>query len=429
MLTNSKTNNHLRTPRAMSVALGLSILLTSLGGCGGDDKSTNTSDGGAESIKVGLLTTLTGALGREGLTYRATVEMAATEVNAAGGVLGRPIELVIADTQTDPAAAVVAAQSLVDQGVVAIVGPVISSSTLDVAASVAIPQQVPIIANASTSPAISDLDDGGMVWRTALSDAFKGSVVARFAFEQGRRRAAILHIDNSFGHSMADEFSTAFTALGGEVIVKTYYPELSADEIRDFDYRPIVEEVLLDKPDLLYMIGFTEDGIKIVIAADTQLTDDYEPLFITELSSNESALNEIGTYEGLVGIVQEGATSPRQQAFIDRYRNRYDSDPDQFADTVYDAFYLLTLAIEQGGSTEAAAIAAQLQSVSSGGTVVEGGAFAAALEQIHAGTDIDYEGASGSIDFDSRGDVSSGTFRVWKIEDGAYVDVETITIP
>ncbi|MFT5090438.1 MAG: branched-chain amino acid transport system substrate-binding protein, partial [Planctomycetota bacterium] len=252
MIKEQKMDNLLNKARVIRLAAGLSMLLTSLGACGSDDKSTNTADNGAEPIKIGLLTTLTGALARQGQTYRATTEMARDEINEAGGVLGRPIELVIADTQTDPTAAVVAAQRLVDQGVVAIAGPVISSSTLEVAASVAIPQQVPIIANAATSPAISSIDDGGMVWRTALSDAFKGSIVARFAFEQGRRRAAVLHVDNSFGHGMAGEFSAAFTALGGEVIVRTYYPELSADEIRDFDYRPIVEEVLSDKPDLLY---------------------------------------------------------------------------------------------------------------------------------------------------------------------------------
>lgn len=429
MLKQRKINYNRRHARAISWIGCLSISLLCLGCGGGDDKSANAPDNGVEPIKIGLLSTLTGALGRQGQTYRATIEMAVSEINAAGGVLDRPIELLIADTQTDPAAAVVAAQTLVDQGVVAIVGPVISSSTLEVAANIAIPRQIPIIANASTSPAISHIDDGGMVWRTALSDAFKGNVVARYAFEQGPRSAAILHVDNSFGHGMADEFSAAFTALGGEVIARAYYPELSANDIQGFDYRPFVEEVLADKPDLLYTITFSEDGVKIIIAANTWKTDDYAPLIITEISSSESILSDIGTYEGLVGIEQENIASARQQAFVERYRARYDSDPDQFADTAYDGLYLLALAIEQAGSTAGEAIAAHLQSVSSGGEIVESGAFAAARARIRAGADINYEGASGAIDFDSRGDVSSGTFRVWVIKDGDFVDVEAITVP
>jgi len=101
----------------------------------------------------------------------------------------------------------------------------------------------------------------------------------------------------------------------------------------------------------------------------------------------------------------------------------------QFADGLYDAIYLLALAMEQGGSTDAAVITANLQSVSRGGAAVNVADFSRARSLIGNGTDIDYEGASGAIGFDSNGDVTSGTFRVWKIENAAFADVTTITFP
>ena len=90
---------------------------------------------------------------------------------------------------------------------------------------------------------------------------------------------------------------------------------------------------------------------------------------------------------------------------------------------------MLALAIEQGGSTDADVIVSQLRDVSLSGAAVNVADFARAKTLIDNDLDIDYEGASGSIDFDAHGDVTSGTFRVWQVQNAAFADVITITFP
>jgi branched-chain amino acid transport system substrate-binding protein len=406
----------------------LPLIVTLLFGCGGDSSSTAPTND-AEPIRIGQLTTLTGALAQLGTSWRATAEMAVAEINAAGGVLGRPLELVIADTETDPAAAVVGARSLLARGVVGIVGPQISSATLRVAREVTVAGKVPIISPSSTAAEISTLEDDDMVWRTAASDIFKGKIVAKYAYDTGSRRAAIIFIDNSFGRGLSDEFISTFEGLGGEVINRINYPELDGDAIGEYDYRPHTEAVMSGEPDLVYVISLTEDGVKIMISADAAVSDTYRPRFMSELAPSTDLLALVSIYEGLSGLEQRSPTTANRALFVSNFVSRYDLEPEQFADGIYDAIYLLALAMEQAGSTEAEAITGALRSVSSSGAAINVADFARAKALIASGTDIDYEGASGSIDFDANGDVASGTFRVWTVENAAFVDVTTITFP
>ena len=417
----------MRWTNALRCNIALSSLLA-FSSCGGDDKSTG-ADMDTAPVKIGLLTTLSGALSRWAPSHRATAQMALSEINDAGGVLGRKVELVVADSGTDPDQAVLSARALIDQGVAVILGPVISSATLKVAREVAIAQDIPLISPTSTSSEISALEDNNLVWRTAASDLVKAKVAAEVAFDSGARRAGIIFIDNSFGIGLADEFTTQFVSLGGEVINLIAYPELSGNEIENYDYRAHVNLVMNNEPDLVYLISFADDGDKIAIAADGLVSADYRPQFLVELPPSVESLSQIGIYEGLLGIEQQAPASANHRLFLSNYIAQYDSEPVLFADALYDAFYLAALAIQQAGSTEGSKIAAQLHGVSTAGTPVNVDEYARALELLDQGIDIDYEGASGSIEFDTRGDVSTATYRVWRVENGAFVDVKTVSFP
>ncbi|MBT4099015.1 MAG: ABC transporter substrate-binding protein [Gemmatimonadetes bacterium] len=403
----------------------LGLLIAS---CGGDSGSTGPKTD-ETPILIGQLTTLTGALDRLGGSWRATATLAVDEINAGGGVLGRPLQLVVADSETDPDAAVAGAQSLVAQGVVAIVGPQISSAALRVAREVTIAANIPIISPSATAAEITGLEDNHLVWRTAASDILKGRIVADYAYEIGARRAGVIFVDNSFGRGLSEEFIDAFESLGGEVLNRVNYPELDGDAIETYDYRPHAEAVAAGEPDLIYVIAFGADGVKIMISSDGLVTDEYRPQFLSELAPSADLLPLVAIYEGLLGLEQQSPTTVSRSSFVSNYQDRYGGEPVQFADGLYDAIYLLALAMEQGGSTDAAVITANLQSVSRGGAAVNVADFSRARSLIGNGTDIDYEGASGAIGFDSNGDVTSGTFRVWKIENAAFADVTTITFP
>ena len=416
--------------RAKTISVLTSLLLLSLISCGGGDSDNNPANGGDEpTIRIGLLTSLTGALERLGPSHRAAAEMATREINAAGGILGRQIELVIADSETDPVASGQNAQTLIAKGVAAIVGPGISSATLKVANEITIPQEILLVSHGATSAAITSLDDNDLVWRTAASDNIKAKIAAGVAFDLGAQKVGVIFIDNSFGRGLAEEFATQYAALGGEVVNNIAYPELTGDEISSYDYRIHVDLVMDGEPDLIYMITFADDGSKIAIAADARVSDAYRPLFLAELPPSTGSLAEIGIYDGLYGVEQESPDSPNHAQFAREFRAQFDSDPDLFADSIYDALYLIALAIEQAGSAESPAIAAELRAISAGGTQINVGEIARGLELIRQNADIDYEGASGSINFDANGDVASATYRVWKVENGAFVNLETITFP
>jgi branched-chain amino acid transport system substrate-binding protein len=397
-------------------------------GCGDDSASTAPASD-VQAIRVGQLTTLSGALARNGESWLATAKMAVAEINAAGGVLGRPFELVVADTETDPDAAVAGARTLVAEGVVAIVGPQISSSTLRVAQEITIPANIPIISPSATSAEITGLEDRELVWRTAASDLLKGRIVAEYAYDADYRRAGIMFVDNSFGRGLMEEFVATFEALGGEVVNRVNYPELDGDAIETYDYRPHAVAAMADEPDLVYLIAFGNDGVKVMINAESIVSETYRPKFITEMAPTTDLLPLVAIYEGLQGLEQRSPTTANRALFAANYTDRFGDVPGQYADGVYDAIYLLALAMQEGGQADAATIRDHMREVSRSGAAVNVDDFTRASSLIDENIDIDYEGASGSIDFDENGDVTSGTFRVWEVQNASFVDVSTITFP
>lgn len=413
------------------LSIGLAILLMACGS--GNDKKLATAPADAENtVRIGLLFPMSGPWVK-GPAWRNAAEMAAAEINASGGVLGRPIELLIADTQTVPEVAATQAQFLIDQQVTAIVGAAASSSTILSASTTTIPSGVLLVSPASTSPALTALDDQDLVWRTVASDLFQGRVAAQWAYEEGARTAGILFVDNVYGQGLSAAFTAEFERLGGSVENPVDYPELSSDDINDFSYESRVDSVFSGKPDLVYLITYDQDGAKITVSAANYITDSYRPIFLgcdgnqSQAFADNSAPNVIEGMVGTLPIAPEGSDTYR--AFADEYSKLYGVAPESFSESTYDAIYLIALAATQAGSTAARAMAAEMRAVSAGGTPVSYRDYATALSLIAAGEDIDYVGAAGAVDFDINGDVESGTYRIWRVENGAFVTLETVAFP
>jgi branched-chain amino acid transport system substrate-binding protein len=419
----------------ISKARCILLCLLLLTGCGSGDGDSNGA-GPAEqepTIKIGLLTELAGLWEQFGLPWELAAKMAIEEINAGGGVLDRDLELISLHAEPDVAAMKENAQTLIDRGAVAIVGPAFSEIFPAVANEVALPQGMLLITPSVTSPTLSKLDDDGLVWRTAPSDALLGKVASRYARETlGRQTAGILVLDNAYGQGLAETFSAEFTAQGGQVLTQVPYPNLSSEEVAAYDYREHIEELVGGEPDLLFLTAREEQIAKITIALKNHLGDSYKPALLT--SANRSgdwlANADPSVVEGMRGIVPiPSQDSPGYRTFSTRFKEKYQVDPVQFADGVYDAFYLLALAMEQADSAIPGDIAAQLQSVSAGGTKVGVGEYSRARQLIGQPADIDYDGASGAIDFESNGDVPNGSYSIWEISSGQFADIESITFP
>src|SRR5690606_8404318 len=183
-------------------------------------------------VKVGALMGFTGPI--ESLTVGIIrgAEIAVEEINAAGGVAGgNMVELVNADTTcVDASAASASADRLVNaEKVAAIVGALCSGATIAAANSAAIPNNVVMISPASTSPAVTSLDDNDLVFRTAPSDARQGEVLADVLRERGVERVAVTYVNNDYGKGFNDAFSAAFAAVGGTVTGNQAHEDGKAD--------------------------------------------------------------------------------------------------------------------------------------------------------------------------------------------------------
>jgi ABC-type branched-subunit amino acid transport system substrate-binding protein len=213
----------------------------------------------AEPIKIGTLLDYTGALEAYGKPVQNGTVLAAEQLNKVGGPLGRMIELVHRDSQTNPTAAIDAAKKLVEvDKVVAIVGSLGSGVSMAVATSVTVPSGIVQISPASTSPQITDLDDKGLVFRTCPSDALQGKVSGRLAKDLGLQTVATLYVNNPYGAGLSKNFAQAFREKGGKVPATVAYEEGKPS------YRGEVEQALREKPDALAMFSYPENGVTLM---------------------------------------------------------------------------------------------------------------------------------------------------------------------
>ena len=379
----------------------------------------------APPLKIGQLNTFTGTLSYFGEVHRKAAALAVDHVNLAGDVLGiAPMTIVARDTQTTPLVGVDAARALVDiDKVTAIVGALSSGVTIASAEAVTIPNRILQISAASTSPAITVLDDDDFLFRTTVSDAAQGVVLARLALELGYSSASALYINNAYGQGLAEQFKTTFEEEGGTVLAlvphedvqPTYASELSLATDGD--------------PDVLVAISYPGHAEVYLREA---LEGGYIDTFLFCDGTKSDEMNETvgwdnleGTYGTSAGVA--GVTAERQ-AFMEAYVSAFavELPPEPYIDTTYDAVVLIALAAEKAGTTtDSAAIRDALRDVANPpGEIVGPGVdgIKRALELIREGKDINYEGAGGSQDFDDNGDVFT-TIEIWKIEGGAIVSV------
>ena len=371
-------------------------------------------------IKIGLIVPLTGDLGAFGEGMVNGARLAIEEINAEGGVLGQALRLAIGDTQTKPQAGVDTAQKLVAiEGVSVLLGAQSSGVTIPVALSVSKVQKVLQISAASTSPTITTLDDGDFLFRTVPSDLYQGLALAEVVHETGYRNLAILYVNNDYGDGLARSFEQAFAALGGATSVALAY------EPGNPSYRGELAAAARGGGEALLLIGYPEYGITILRQA---LEEGYFQKFVfPDGMKSPVIIEQIGHYlEGAIGTNPAPlAEAAPVQHFRRSYEERYGEPPAApFIDGVYDALYLVALAMERAKSADRVAIRDALRAVAGPpGIKVRPGEWAEAKALIAEGREVDYVGAAGDHDFDAAGDVA-GTFAFWRIEDGAFVTIK-----
>lgn len=380
---------------------------------------------GADTIKIGALMSLTGALAPYGPPIADGAKLAVKQINAAGGVLGKQLELVIRDTGTSPDIGRDAASKLVElDHVQAIVGALSSGVTI-AASSVTIPAEVVLISPASSSPAIPALDDNDYVFRTVVSDAVQGVVMGRLAIMLNYSKVSVIYVNNAYGKGLADVFTKTFKSLGGTVPASVPYEENKAS------YRGEVEKVTTGNPDAIFMVSYPVDGNKQIVEA---VEAGYQGKFLfSDGMKGEgvapgpacASADKPGPIEGAYGTIASAGFHTDQ--FDKDYATAFGPSTVPYNYQAYDAVMLIALAMERAGATNGQAIRDNLRAVANGpGEKIYYNEWAKAVALLKAGKEVNYEGVSGVVDFKDNGDVAGG-ITIWKIDKCQVVPVFTVS--
>ncbi|TAM86362.1 amino acid ABC transporter substrate-binding protein [bacterium] len=366
-------------------------------------------------IPVGTLMPLTGAGGLFGQNMLKAVRAAVGQINAAGGPLGRKIRLYEEDDQTDPDAAVRAAKKLIEVNkVVAVIGTWASGVTLAVAPVC----QASRVVEMSTSGAskITTVQKQGYVYRTEPDDTLFGRAYAEFALERGWKRMAVLGLNVPFTATTVGSFRRAFEARGGTVLSFDTYNQSQTT------FRSETLKASQGNPDCILISGYEPDVTGILRSAYENGL--HEKFLVPGFSVSETLIKNAGpAAEGLL-LVQEGVSegSPSYRRVASALGG---SEYYSFAAQAWDQIQLVALAIEAAKSARGDAINRMLRAVS-GPPGARVSSFAEAAPLLRRGRKVNYEGASGSIDFDADGNITTANFRVAEVRDGKIAPVQLV---
>ena len=367
-----------------------------------------------ETVRIGVLTPLTGGGATYGTGMSRAYALVADEINKAGGISGRKIQLFTEDDQTNPDAGVRGARKLVDVNKVhALMGTWSSAVTLAVA-PIAVAANIPLFC-VSSSPAISGLKDNDLVYRTAYRQDVISGVYALAAQKIGAKTAGMMILNNPYGIGLRDSFPDKFGKVGGRIAGQATY------NANQPSYRSEIQAALGSKPDVVLFGGYTPDGIQV-----------FREWFQLGLGGtwmgpgfalDQKFIQGVGAQVAEGTVVVEGAPNSASSAYKNLnqlYRAAHGEDAEYFAAMAYDHLMVVALAILAAkGDSSGDAIKANLRVVANApGKVV--GTWAEAEPLVRKGEKVNYEGASSAVDFDEAGDTKSD-FGLYRIKGGKWV--------
>ncbi|MBN9335705.1 ABC transporter substrate-binding protein [Devosia sp.] len=345
----------------------------------------------------------------------AGAQLVVKQINEQGGILGGELKLISADGACDATAAAAAADKLINtDNVTAIVGALCTGETIGAFNGSGLSGNVVFVSPASSAPALTTLVDNDLVFRTTPSDALQGEKMADLLLAKGVKDIAITYVNNDYGKGFADALSTAFTAGGGTVAANLAHEEGKAD------YRAELGNLVASQN--LVILAYANASGNTVLRQAVESGN-----FTTYVGGDgmvgDDLLNGIDA-SAVEGLIATRAGAPTGEA-VDIY-NAFTGEGftanATYAPQAYDAAFLLALAIEKNGSASREGLSAALRDVASApGEKILPGEWKKAVELIKAGTDIDYEGAGGPLDFDAAGDVD-GIIVELAVEGGKFVE-------
>lgn len=360
-------------------------------------------------IVLATLVPMTGGGGAYGPVMHKAAQMVVAEVNAAGGVLGRRIELVNEDDQTNPEAGVRAARKLIDvDKAIAILGTWASSVTSAVAPMCW--ESRTFLATVSGADSITQLPHQGYLVRTQPTTTLQGRKFGEYALELGAKKTFYLGPQTPFAQSMVDNIAAAVKKGGGDAASVIY-------EDKKTSYRTEVDQALKANPDLIFLGGYVPDTTVL-------LRDLYRSGFKGKMVGFSYGVNQklieavpVEVVENVYTIAPSPASTSNAYKRLAQMLKTDNLDP--YTCQVYDQVNLILMAIARAGQANGTAIRDTIRQVSQAGAgarVVDNALDG--LKAIAAKAAVNYDGASGPCQFTERGDITDSRFRYEQIRAG-----------
>jgi branched-chain amino acid transport system substrate-binding protein len=365
---------------------GLAVL--SLSGC---QKSAT------DQIVVGEVASMTGKEATFGISSHEGTVLAIEETNAAGGVLGKKIKLIMEDNQSKAGESANAVNKLIAKdGAVAILGEVASSRSLE-AAPICQQNQVPQISPSSTNPKVTETGD--FIFRVCFIDPFQGTVMANFAHKtlKAQKVAVFTDVKSDYSKGLARFFKEGFAKTGGQLVAELDYNG------GDKDFKGQLTAIKAANPEGVFVPGYYTDVALICIQArEVGLNvpffggDGWESEKLTEIGKEAVEGHYFSTH------YSPDAGGPKAKAFVDAYKKRFSSKaPDAMAALGYDSAMILFDAMRRADSTEGPKVRDALASTK------------------------DYDAVTGKITINQQRDADKSAV-ILQVKDGKFAYVETI---
>jgi ABC-type branched-subunit amino acid transport system substrate-binding protein len=399
------------------IALIFIISIIAFSGCVENDDQAKTD------VKIGTLLSITGDLAPYGGPMQDAVKLAIEEVNENGGLLGSHVTLINEDSQTSEIAAVDGANKLVKiNKVPAIIGAAGSSISLSFI-EITTKNHVVQISPSNTAPDFTTYADNDFYFRTCPSDALQGKAMAILAMDENYTTASTLVLNNAYGVGFEKVFIEEFESMGGKVLDRIKYdPQATI-------FNSEIEQASKNNPDVIILISYPETGSLILKAAyEKGVMDDTEWL-LSEGLKDEGLAESVGKdaqgnyiIAGFKGTAPDPTvTGPAYQTFNNAYMAKYGTDSTTFTANAYDAAAVIALAIEKAGSVDGTAIRDNIRVVANP-PGVEVTDIGKGLMLIREGKEINYQGASGDINFDDNGDITTAYYAKWQVAENGSVE-------
>ncbi len=393
---------------------------------------------GQEGIKVGTLLAHSGPLKDFGYMVQNAVVLAGTQISSAG----LEITYAHADSKTSPAAAVRAAKKLVhNDKVIAMIGAQSSAVSMAVAETITIPNKIVLISPASTASLLTSLPidkENDFLFRTCPSDTLQGVVLGKLASGL-YGTASIMYINNPYGQGLANQFKKSFELRGGTVLAMVPHSE-SVSKSYTSEIKTAVESkyIIENDPELMQqrggMLSYREpdvlcafsypDHAKIYVKEAID-SFGYNNFLFCDGTRSDEILKSVGpeNLEGMFGAAPGSPGGESSANFSSAYREKFGDLPSVPAlQSAYDAMSVIGLSAfaskAKGLSITSESIRDNLRAVSNPpGAIIKAGEFEKAFDILSQGGKINYEGASGTLDFDENGDVIS-PIEMWQYSNG-----------